>query len=245
METKSPFEGIKTYDKYWKLWALTAGLALLHFPVILLVVFVEKWLYVDFSSIESMMPVQAVMGLAAVSVLSDLGVSWRAALADWRRNLAADALKGLKYFAGYLLVLAAVVAVMFAAYLLFGEKTVETAAGPMIARGAKEAAMFQTAAASPLRLLLAALGACVLAPVVEELFFRRIFYTTVRARNGFWFSAFWSGLFFALGHGWAAPALLPVGMYFCWVYEKERRLPVNIILHSLVNVLMITAHLNS
>lgn len=245
MDAKSPFEGIKIFDNYRRLWGLTAVLALLHFPVVLLVVLVEKGFYLDFNSIESMIPVQVAIGLAALSVLSDLGVDWRAALADWRRNFAADALKGFKYFGGYLLVLGSIVAVLFSAYLLFGEQAVESAAQPMIARGAKEAAMFQTAAASPLRLLLAVLGACVLAPVVEELFFRRIFYTAVRARNGFWFSAFWSGLFFALGHGWSAPALLPVGIYFCWVYERERRLPVNIIMHSLVNILMITAHLYS
>lgn len=244
MLTKSPFEGIKTYENYLKLWSLTAGLALLHLPAALLVVLAERSLSLDFTSLESMIPVQLLIGFAAWRVLAGLGVSWRGALADWRRNLAPDALKGLKYFGGYLLVLAGIVSVAFAAYLLFGEAAVESAVQPMLERGAKETAMIHTAASSPLRLLAALLGACVLAPVAEELFFRRIFYTTVRARNGFWFSSFWSGLFFALGHGWAAPALLPVGIYFCWVYERERRLPVNILLHSLVNLLMLAVRLN-
>lgn len=244
METKSPFEGIKTYDKYWKLWALTAGLVLLHFPVALLIIFVERWLYLDFTAIESNIPMQAAIGLAALSVLSDLGVSWRDALADWRRSLLPDALKGLKYFGGYLLVLGGVVAVAMVAYLAFGETAVESAVQPMLSKGTQEGAMLRTAAASPLRMIVSVFGVCVVAPVVEEVFFRRIFYTTVRARHGFWFSAFWSGLFFALAHGAAAPAILPVGMFFCWVYERERRLPVNIILHSLVNVLMIAVRLN-
>jgi membrane protease YdiL (CAAX protease family) len=244
MDAKNPFEGIKTYDSYLKLWALTAGLALLHLPVLLLVVFVERWLYMDFTSIESMIPVQLVIGLAALSVLSDLGVDWRAALADWRRRFLPDALKALKYFGGYLLILSGIVAVAAAAYLLFGESAVERTVQPMLEKGAKESAMLHTASASYLRMLVSVFGVCVAAPVAEELFFRRIFYTAVRARNGFWFSAFWSGLFFALGHGAAAPALLPVGIYFCWVYERERRLAVNILLHSLVNALMVAVRLN-
>ncbi|MHB0994908.1 MAG: CPBP family intramembrane glutamic endopeptidase [Elusimicrobiales bacterium] len=244
MDIKSPFEGIKTYDKYWKLWALTAGLVLLHFPVVLLIIFVEKWLYLDFTAIEANIPMQVVIGLAALSVLSDLGVSWRAALADWRARFLPDAVKALKYFGGYLLVLGGVVAVALAAYLAFGETAVESSIQPMLSKGTEEGAMLRTAAASPLRMIFSVFGVCVVAPVVEELFFRRIFYTTVRARHGFWFSAFWSGLFFALAHGASAPALLPVGMYFCWVYERERRLPVNILLHSLINALMIAVRLN-
>lgn len=244
MDAKSPFEGIKTYDKYWKLWALTGGLVLLHFPVALLLIFVERWLYLDFTAIESNIPMQAAIGLAALSVLSDLGVDWRTALADWRAKFLPDFGKALKYFGGYLLVMAAVVAVAMAAYLAFGETAVESAIQPMLSKGTEEGAMLRTAAASPLRMLVSVFGVCVVAPVVEELFFRRIFYTTVRARHGFWFSAFWSGFFFALAHGAAAPALLPVGMYFCWVYERQRRLPVNILLHSLVNVLMIAVRLN-
>lgn len=123
---------------------------------------------------------------------------------------------------------------------LLGEQGVKEAMAPINASTEKESVMLkQAAAVSPLRVLFSVFSACVLAPLAEELYFRRIFYTTVRARNGFWFSAFWSGLFFALFHGAAAPLLLPVGIYFCWVYERERRLPVNIMLHSMVNVVMI------
>lgn len=239
MEEKNPFEGIRTYDNYGRLWALTAVIVLLHFAVMVPVVLLEKYSRLRFTSLEGMIPVFLAVGAVSAAVLSGIGVSWRDAAADWRRNLPADALKALKYFGGYLLVVLGVMAGLMAAWWLLGTGGWENLMRPVTSRAAAEGAGLKAAAAvSYLRMAPAVLSACVLAPVVEELFFRRIFFTTVRRRNGFWFSAFWSGLFFAVCHGAAAPILLPVGVYFCWVYERERRLPVNIMLHALVNVTM-------
>ncbi|OGR66023.1 MAG: hypothetical protein A2X31_12445 [Elusimicrobia bacterium GWB2_63_22] len=240
MEEKNPFEGIKTYDRYGRLWGLTAAIVLLHFVVMLPVVLVEKHTGLRFSSLESMIPVFLAIGAVSALVMSGMGVSWRSALADWRRNLGGDALKALKYFGGYALVALCIAGVLFSVWWFLGDSGMEKLLQPVTERASSEGAALQAAASvSYLRLSLSVLSACVLAPVAEELFFRRIFYTTVRLRNGFWFSAFWSGLFFAVCHGAAAPILLPVGIYFCWVYERERRLPVNILLHSLVNVTML------
>ena len=72
--------------------------------------------------------------------------------------------------------------------------------------------------------------------VAEELLFRRILFAALRARKGFWASALISGLAFALFHGKTALLVFPVGVYLCWVYERERRLPVNILLHGLINL---------
>lgn len=238
MNGTNPFDGIKTYGNYRQLWGLTAVLVLLHFAVLLPIVLIERRTGFRFTSIEGMVPVFLAIIAASLAVLSSMGVGWRGALAEWRRGFAADARKALKYFGGYLLLMAGIVAALTVVWLLAGDSAMTEAVRPMTERSLKEGEMLRTAFGSPLRLLAAAACSCLLAPVAEELYFRRIFYTTLRRRGGFWFSAFWSGLFFALGHGAAAPALLPVGIYFCWVYERERRLPVNIMLHSLINVFM-------
>ena len=244
MEEKNPFEGIKTYDGYGRLWGLTAAIVLLHFAVMVPVVLVEKYTGLKFSSLEGMLPVFLAVGVVSALVMAGMGVSWRDALADWRRNFREDTLKALKYFGGYALVALCIAAVLFAAWRLLGDGGMEQLLQPVTDRASREGAALQAAASvSYFRLSLSVISACVLAPVAEELFFRRIFYTTVRLRNGFWFSAFWSGLFFAACHGAAAPILLPVGVYFCWVYERERRLPVNIMLHSLVNAAMLAVRM--
>lgn len=239
MEEKNPFAGIKTYDSYWMLWGLTALLLLLHFPVVLVMLLVQRAVGAEFTSFEMNIPIQLVIGGVSAFMLHEMGVSWRGVLADWRRQFLPDLFKALKYFGGYMVVVALMVAVLLGAYLLLGER-MEAAMAPVTAYGETEGEMVRAAGSSPLRMLVSFFGICLVAPVVEELYFRRIFFTTLRARGGFWFSAVLSGLVFALTHGAAAPMLLPVGIYACWVYERERRLPVNIMLHSMVNFLMIT-----
>jgi hypothetical protein len=131
-------------------------------------------------------------------------------------------------------------AVLLAAYYLFGNRA-EAVMKPLSdANGVENGLLKGITQGSVPRLLLVLFSACVLTPVVEEVFFRRIVFVTLRLRKGFWFSAFWSSLLFSLFHGLAAPVILPVGLYLCWVYERERRLPVNIFLHAFVNLSMIT-----
>jgi len=240
MEEKSPFEGIKTYDKYARLWALTAAIITLQALVTVFTVLAERRFNLTFTPFEDIIPALLAMGLLSFSVLSALGVSWRAALSDWRRHLGGDALKALKYFGGYALIAAGIAAVLMAVWWFLGDAGIQRLLKPVTEKASAESVLLrQTASVSYFRPLLSVFSACALAPVAEELFFRRIFYTAVRARRGFWFSAFWSGLVFALFHGAAVLIMLPVGIYFCWVYERERRLPVNILLHSLVNVVML------
>ncbi len=186
-----------------------------------------------------MVPVLLATGLVSWAVLKNAGVSWRGALAGWRRGAARDLRKAAGYFGGYALVLGCLFGVLYGAYSLFGPGVTD-AMRPLSAKnGLENTQLHGIAVFSRLRLLAVLFSACVLAPVVEEVFFRRIVFVTLRLRKGFWFSAFWSSLLFALFHGLAAPVILPVGLYFCWVYERERRLSVNILLHSLVNLSMI------
>ncbi len=240
MEEKNPFHGIKTCGSYTHLWRLTGFVILLQVAVSVVVSICERRSSLTLSPFESIIPALLVTGYVSWAVLKRVGVSWRAALASWNRGTLNDIKKAFKYFAGYAVVLLCVAAFLYGAYALFGDH-VGKVMRPLSEKNTAEDSLLQgIAVISRLRFLTVLFCACVLGPVVEEVFFRRIVYTTLRFRKGFWFSAFWSGLLFAVFHGVAAPVILPVGMYLCWVYERERRLPVNIILHSLVNLSMIT-----
>lgn len=80
---------------------------------------------------------------------------------------------------------------------------------------------------------------CILAPLLEELIFRRLFYVSLRARMGFASSLLISSAVFASVH--FSPVTFLYGLYLGYVFEKEQDLSVNIILHSLLNVIVILA----
>ncbi|OGR67625.1 MAG: hypothetical protein A2081_00760 [Elusimicrobia bacterium GWC2_61_19] len=242
MDEKNPFGGIRTYDNYSHLWQLTGFILLLQVAVSVLVFILGDSLGVKFSPFESIIPALLVTGYTSWAMLDGLGVSWRAALAEWNSQLPSDLKKALKYLAGYGLMLLIIVAILMAAYWFWGAG-LEKVMKPLEDRHAGESARLAAAAVSRLRVLLVLFSACVVAPVVEEVFFRRIVFTTLRLKNGFWTSAFWAGLLFAVFHGAAAPLILPAGVYLCWVYERERRLTINIMLHAMVNLIMVTLKL--
>ena len=86
--------------------------------------------------------------------------------------------------------------------------------------------------------------AVILAPVVEELFFRGILFRSIRDRRGFWLGALVSGLIFGLAHyepaAWQDTLLLQTIMVFtgvalAFIYERRGNLVSNITAHMLFN----------
>lgn len=239
MEEQNPFDGIKSCAGYKHLWLLTALVIVLQVGISTVIAMAAKRAGLELSVFEAMVPVLLATGAVSWAALRNAGVSWRGALADWRRGAGGDLRKAAAYFAGYALVLCCVYGAIYGAYYFFGPDVTEAMRPLSDQNGLENTQLHGLAVFSRLRLLVVLFSACALAPVVEEVFFRRLVFVTLRLRKGFWFSAFWSSLLFSLFHGLAAPVILPVGLYFCWVYERERRLPVNILLHSLVNLSMI------
>lgn len=240
MEAKNPFEGIKTCADYTHLWQFTGLVILLQIIISTIVALAEKRSGLSFSPFEAMVPVLLGTGLVSWNLLRNAGVSLPGALADWRANAGRDLRKAAGYFGGYILVLLGIGAVLLAAYYLFGSRA-EAVMKPLSDENGVENGLLKgIVLGSVPRLVVVLFSACVLTPVVEEVFFRRIVFAALRLKRGFWFSAFCSSLLFAFFHGLAAPVILPVGLYLCWAYERERRLPVTIFLHSLVNFSMIT-----
>ncbi|MBI4656195.1 MAG: CPBP family intramembrane metalloprotease [Elusimicrobia bacterium] len=80
-------------------------------------------------------------------------------------------------------------------------------------------------------------SSCIIAPILEELMFRRLLFVALREKFNFVLSLTISSLIFTIFH----LSLIPFfySMYLGWVYEKESKLPVNIMLHSFINLFII------
>lgn len=80
---------------------------------------------------------------------------------------------------------------------------------------------------------------CVLAPVVEELFFRGFMFTVFRRRLGLAWALVLNGLVFGLGHAPAAPiqlvALAVFGIGLCLLYRRAQSIIPCMALHALNN----------
>jgi len=81
--------------------------------------------------------------------------------------------------------------------------------------------------------------ACVVAPVMEEIFFRGFCYPAFRSRFGILWAMILSSVFFALLHQNVA-AFVPIfflGMLLAFFYEKRRTLTSSIVIHVIHNSL--------
>jgi len=80
----------------------------------------------------------------------------------------------------------------------------------------------------------------VVAPIVEEIVFRGVFYAWLRARWGVPVGAFVSAFAFALAHGIPIliPALLVQGVILALVYERSGSLWAPIVMHGVFNAVM-------
>lgn len=101
---------------------------------------------------------------------------------------------------------------------------------------------------SSAEILVAALMVIVGAPVVEELFFRGIFFRSLRSRNSFWVAGLGSSLLFGFAHltveggsGWAGGLLLVTMMFFvgfglAYIYERRGNILANMVAHATFNI---------
>lgn len=90
-------------------------------------------------------------------------------------------------------------------------------------------------------IVLAALVVVVIAPVVEEMFFRGFMYPAFKRRLGAGWGNAVSSLIFGIFHGsvWLIAPTALIGAVLAYMYEKERSLGPPIMLHSLNNLVSI------
>lgn len=89
------------------------------------------------------------------------------------------------------------------------------------------------------RFALSLVTMCFLAPVIEEVFFRRFLFVALRKKMNFTPALLISVIFFMAVHPNVALGAIG-GIYLGYVYEKGKSLPANILIHSIVNLTFIT-----
>ncbi len=80
------------------------------------------------------------------------------------------------------------------------------------------------------------LTGCIIAPFVEELFFRGLFYSKIRERLPAVVSVMFSALAFASLHGFLSPVQLTGGILFAVLFEWRRNIWAPSIVHMLANL---------
>lgn len=191
-------------------------------------------------------------GLANTAVLAVLwaraeraGIPVVSILRGWNESANSLICRAARYWGIYLLLMPAFFCVVYAGVSLaqhFGWIT-ET----MIGRYGDIVAGRSTSAEStlilgPAGILWFHVGACIAAPVFEETLFRRILYVWCRQRMPFGTSLAINAVVFGLVHGATAVQTGVVGILLCIAYERERSLPVNILLHSFINITVMIVH---
>lgn len=168
-----------------------------------------------------------------------VGIPVVAILRGWNESANSLICRAARYWGIYLLLMAVFFCVVSAGVYLaqhFGWIT-ET----MIGRYGDIVAGHSTSAESTLILGPAGIFwfhicASLAAPVFEETLFRRILYVWCRQRMPFGTSLAINAVVFGLVHGVTAVQTGVVGILLCIAYERERSLPVNILLHSFINI---------
>lgn len=88
------------------------------------------------------------------------------------------------------------------------------------------------------------ISAILIAPVAEELFFRGLLFQKLRQRLGLWPGAGLSAVLFAALHYepgnvegslYAFLVLVPVGMYFAWVFHRRGNIVAAVMMHMVFN----------
>ena len=240
----NPFSGVKTCDSYRHIFELFLFLTALAVVLSLgAMILFNKILELgaDYAEVSAFIQA-AVYTLICLRVLKDRGVDFKAAWRDWNAKAGSDALAAFKYFAGYLLIIGAMLGLVMLAVRYSG-----VAEGVLVRRlggGRETLAAIQTAmGVSRLELALRLFTVCVLTPIGEELVFRRIIYATLRNKMSFLRALFASSVIFAVTHGAASLLVFPISLLLGYVYEKKRRLPVNIMLHGFINLFVMAVKL--
>ncbi len=90
---------------------------------------------------------------------------------------------------------------------------------------------------SPASLAWYLLSICALAPLLEELVFRRCLYAGLRRRLPVWAAVLAGGAVFGIFHGSDFAGTAISGFVFCWAYERTGRLQTPILVHAFSNML--------
>ena len=172
----------------------------------------------------------------------EVGISIPVVLRDWWRSRAQHLRIVVRYFlvyAGFLLLTLGVLA----AALMMLEKTglIDPSIvdlGGNTASNDKIAQLLLMLGKSTPRFAVSLVSMCVLAPVIEEVYFRRFLFVSLRKKMNFLPALLISSILFMAVHPNLALGAIG-GIYLGYVYEKGKSLPANIMIHSIVNLTVV------
>ncbi len=229
--------------KLLTLWLL-AGIAL-----VFCLGLYESITKVPISSIAESVTVYLIQGsiflLAALWALSTIGVNFKEAFHNYNADIKNDLISALKYFCIYfgtataVVLMVALIGMLLTQMGLFTIDTLQSHTSKTLKLA--EQVYLHKIVKSPLKLCVYLFAACILIPIEEEIFFRRLLYTSLRSKRAFLSSLVISSLLFSLAHVPAASAISAfiVGLFLGWIYEKSQKLSINIMVHGLINFAVI------
>lgn len=187
---------------------------------------------------------QIISALCLIWFVVAVGINIPAVLRDWWEHRTEHLRIAYKYFAIYAGFAALIISVLVV-ILIFLEDAGKV--NPLIVDLADDADMGNQMVLlkhflknSIPRFIISLVGMCVLAPVIEEIFFRRFLFVALRKKTNFPFALFISSaLFMAIHPNMALGAI--GGIYLGYVYEKGKSLPANILVHAAANLTVIAS----
>jgi len=157
--------------------------------------------------------------------------------------LKSDIAKAVKYFAGIVLggiflISFLVAAVAIGVYLFPTVAYLEHTLNAPFSEG-----LFPPAYSSPVRTVFYLATVCVIAPLAEEIFFRRFLFVYLRKTHTKSYSIAVSSMIFGAVHFEGFVIAAGIGAVLAYIYEKEERLAIPVMIHSMKNTVAIIAGL--
>jgi len=227
--------------KLFKIWLLAGAVMVLCLG---LYEFITKTpIAITSESITVYLIQGCIFSLAAFWALSTIGVYFRTAFNNSSANIKNDLKLALKYFFVYALAAVAfiglivLVAVILMKMGLFDMAAFNRSSTAGSLRQPELTYLHDMVVGSPFKFVLYLFATCILIPIEEEIFHRRLLYVSLRNKLPFLSSLLISSLIFGLGHMPAVSAIsaFVVGLFLGWIYEKHQKLSVTIMVHGLIN----------
>lgn len=241
MNCPNEFE-IKTTAGFWPL-VFMGGFVMVMSPIVVVEVlrpFFRPKEWADVVTFGS----QIISALCLVWFVMAVGINIPTVWRDWWEHRAEHLRIVYKYFAIYAGFVALVISVLVV-ILVFLEEAGKI--NPIIVDLADNADMGNQMVRlkhflnnSIPRFILSVVGMCVLAPVTEEIFFRRFLFVALRKKTSFPLALFISSALFMVVHPNMALGAIG-GIYLGYVYEKGKSLPANILVHAAANFSVIAS----
>lgn len=178
--------------------------------------------------------------LVSIKAFYDLDINLRQAFHYYNKRVGASFTSGLKYFIILpCFIVAAVMLVGSVDFLLsyFKLAPADALANSLIPESFAPSHTGAALLGSTRKILVFIFASCVLAPIGEELIFRRLLYASLRNKYGFPVSLAVSAFAFAAFHGGGWFIAFGNGLLIGYLYERTHDVLAAIFLHSFINVL--------